>query len=179
MAAVVLGCKCGCSFLLGTEGCDGTAALKVNSTNVPGIPLAPSKEQSLTVTIEDSQDAFVLERLQSLGITLKSEWDTLAFVFRHAASLGTAAQIAQFIGYEKAEIAVALRRLEAMGLIQRSRVSQGLRFYQISATLEPCRLSCLRELISLTQDRAGRLVVIRLLLIQEPQNRRDKGLHLT
>lgn len=166
-------------FLPGAKGCDGAASLKVSSTNVFGIPLVPANERKLTVATEDSQDEFVLKGLQSLGITLKTEWDAIAFVFRHAASLGTAAQIARFIGYDNAEIAVALRRLEARGLIQRSRVSQGLRFYQISETLEPSRLSCLRALIGLAQDRAGRLLVIKHLLTEEPHRRWDNGLHLT
>jgi DNA-binding MarR family transcriptional regulator len=110
---------------------------------------------------EKSQDELVVKSLRVLGTTLVSEWETLAFVNRHAASLGTAAQIAQFIGYDKAEIAAALRKLEALGLILRSRVSQGIRFYQLSEPLEPSRQSCLLELVNLAQSRAGRLLVIK------------------
>ena len=130
------------------------------------------------MAIEKPQDELVLECLQALGMTLVSEWETLAFVYRHAASLGTAAQIAQFIGYDKAEIAAALRSLEALGLIQRSRVSQGIRFYQLSEPLEPFRQSCLLELVSLAHNRAGRLLVIKHLKgpVQEQRQRRDSGL---
>ena len=127
------------------------------------------------MTTENPRDELVLECLQALGITLVSEWETLTFVYRHAASLGTAAQIAQFIGYDKAEIAAALRSLEALGLIQRSRVSQGIRFYQLQGPLEPHRQSCLLELVNLGQNRAGRLLVIKHLKgpVQESRLRRD------
>ena len=130
---------------------------------------------------EIPQDYLVLESLQALGITLVSEWETLVFVHRHAASLGTAAQIAQFIGYDKAETAAALRKLEALGLIQRSRVSQGIRLYQLSEPLEPSRSSYLLELVNLAQDRAGRLIVIKHLKgpVQEQGLRRGSELPLT
>jgi hypothetical protein len=109
------------------------------------------------MTIEEPQDVPVLERLQVLGVELLTEWDALVFLYRHAASLCTAAQMAQLIGYDKAEIVAALHRLEALGLIQRSRVSQGIRFYRFSAPAEPARQSGLLELMNLTQNRAGRV----------------------
>lgn len=130
---------------------------------------------------ENPQDKLVLESLQALGITRVSEWETLAFVSRHAASLGTAAQIAPFIGYDKADIAAALRKLEALGLLQRSRVSQGVRFYQLSEPREPDRESHLLALVNLAQSRMGRLLVIKHLAgpTQAPRTRRDPHLHST
>ena len=125
-------------------------------------------------------DVPVLERLQALGITLLSEWDALAFLYHHSASLGTAAQIARLIGYDKAEIGAALHRLEALGLIQRSRVSQGIRLYQFSSPPEPSRHSCLLELMSLAQNRTGRLLLLKHLKRprHEPRRRRHSGLRL-
>lgn len=109
---------------------------------------------------EEADYELIPERLQTLGISLVSEWDALAFVYRHGSSLGTAAQIARFIGYGDVEIAAALRTLDARGLIQRSRVSRGIRFYQLSEALEPSRRSYLVDLLSLAQSRSGRLLVI-------------------
>jgi hypothetical protein len=117
------------------------------------------------VATEKSDDERVGGHLQALGISLVSEWDVLAFVCSHGASLGTAALIARFIGYDGIEIAAALRTLDARGLIKRSRVSRGIRFYQLSESIEPSRLSCLLELVSLAQNRAGRLQITKHLKI--------------
>src|SRR5450631_4254074 len=104
------------------------------------------------VATENSQDDLVRKHLHNLGVTLMSEWDALAFLYRHAASLATAAQLAQLIGYENTEIGAALQKLEALGLIQRSRASQGIRLYQFSSPPEPSRQSSLLALMSLAQN---------------------------
>jgi hypothetical protein len=132
------------------------------------------------VVSENSQDDTVLKHLHAIGVELIVEWDALAFLYRHSASLGTAAQIAWFIGYDETKTVAALHRLEALGLIQRSRASQGIRMYQFSAPVEPGRYSCLLELMSLVQNRTGRLLLRRHLRhpSQEPRRRRDGGLRL-
>mgnify|MGYP003701084915 CR=1 FL=1 len=112
---------------------------------------------------EQTQDHQVLESLQILGVALLSEWDALTFLYRHPASLVTAAQIARLMGYDKAQIGDALHRLEALGMLRRSRVSQGRRLYQFSEPLEPRRNSHLRELMSLSQNRAGRVLLLKQL----------------
>src|ERR1700733_15434043 len=55
--------------------------------------------------------------LGSVGIGLLCEWDVLVFVYRHAASLASADQIARLIGYENTVVADALERLEGEKLI--------------------------------------------------------------
>jgi predicted transcriptional regulator len=132
------------------------------------------------VAIEKSQDVLAVERLQVLGVADLTEWDALTFLYSHGASLCTAAQIARLIGYDKAEIAAAIHRLEGMGLIQRSRVSQGIRFYRFSAPMESARKSSLVELMNLTQSRAGRLLLLKHLKRSslEPRRRRHGGLRL-
>jgi predicted transcriptional regulator len=129
---------------------------------------------------EVSQDFQVPERLRVLGVELLTDWDALVFLYSHAASLCTAAQIAKFIGYDKVEIAAALHRLEAQGLIQRSRVSQGIRFYRFLAPAEPSRHTCLLELMNLAQYRAGRMLLLKHL--KRPnvvhRRRRESGLRL-
>jgi predicted transcriptional regulator len=132
------------------------------------------------VALKESQDVTVPDHLKILGVELLTEWDALVFLYRHAASLCTTAQIAQLIGYDKAEIGAALHKLEALGLLQRSRVSQGIRFYRFSAPLEPSRYACLVELMDLTQNREGRLLLLKHLKPPplEPRRRRDSGLCL-
>jgi predicted transcriptional regulator len=132
------------------------------------------------VAIKESQDVIVPERLQVLGVELLTEWDALVFLYRHEASLCTPAQIAQLIGYDKSEIGAALHKLEALGLLQRSRVSQGIRFYRFSAPLESARQSSLLELMNLTQSRTGRLLLLKHLKRStlEPRRRRHGGLRL-
>jgi hypothetical protein len=132
------------------------------------------------VALKESQDVLVPDRLQVLGVELLTEWDALVFLYRHAASLCTTAQIAQLIGYDKAEIGAALHKLESLGLLKRSRVSQGIRFYRFSAPLDPSRHSCLLELMDLGQNREGRLLLLKHLKRHglEPRRRRDSGLSL-
>ena len=71
--------------------------------------------------------------LDSMGISLLSQWDVLAFVYRHGASLASSDQIAHLIGYESTVVRAALDRLESENLIERSRPSKGVRFYRILA----------------------------------------------
>jgi hypothetical protein len=118
--------------------------------------------------------------LHALGLTRASEWDALSFLSRHAVSLGTAAQIARSIGYDSTEIGEALRRLEALGLIQRSRVSGVVRIYRFKEPPEPARRACLRELLDLAQNRTGRLLLLGYLkhLQSDLAGKRQSGLHL-
>jgi len=132
------------------------------------------------VGFEESQDALVRDCLNILGVALLAEWDALVFLCNHSASLCTVAQIAKLVGYDKVEIGPALHRLEALGLIQRSRVSQGIRFYRFSAPADS-RGSCLLELMTLTHNRAGRLMLLKYLKrsgLPERRRRRRGGLRL-
>ena len=131
--------------------------------------------------VEEREDVTgVPQRLKTLGVTHLSEWDVLTFLSRHAASLCTASQIATLVGYDKAEIGAALNRLETLGLIERSRISQGIRIYQFLEPAEPGRRSCLTELMNLAQNRAGRLLLQRHLKSSrhELRSTRDSGLRL-
>jgi len=113
------------------------------------------------MAVAQAQDDRVVESLQTLGLEFLSEWDALVFLHRHTVSLCTAAQIAQLMGHDKPEIVAALRKLEALGLIRRSRISQGIRFYKFSAPAEPPRLACMVELMTLGENRAGRLLLLK------------------
>jgi DNA-binding MarR family transcriptional regulator len=96
-----------------------------------------------------------------LGISLLTDWDLLAFVYRHGASLTSTDQIARLIGYESAVVGAALDRLERDKLIERSGPPRGVRLHRISA--EAGHWRCLQQLASLTETRAGRLLLTKLL----------------
>jgi hypothetical protein len=95
--------------------------------------------------------------LKSLGISLLSEWDVLVFVHRRKTSLTSVKQIASLIGHDQAAVSIALGKLERKKLIEPSIASQGLRFYRIRPQEDSGRQQCFRQLVSLSETRAGRL----------------------
>ena len=112
--------------------------------------------------------------LDSMGISLLSEWDVLAFVYRHGASLASSDQIAHLIGYESTVVKAALDRLESENLIARSRPSNGVRFFRILASTDAERQRCLQQIASLSDTRAGRLLLAKRLK-PDGSNRAEKN----
>src|ERR1700732_732515 len=112
--------------------------------------------------------------LDSMGISLLSEWDVLAFVYRPGASLTNSDQIARLIGYESTVVRAALDRLESENLIERSRPSNGVRFYRLLASTDAGRQRCLRQVVSLSETRAGRLLLAKRLK-PDGSNRAEKN----
>jgi DNA-binding MarR family transcriptional regulator len=83
---------------------------------------------------EDNQpDLQVNGWFKTLGIESLCQWDVLVFLYRHQSSLVSAEHIPRFLGYANAEVVAALDSLESSGLVERSRVSQGVRLYQVTA----------------------------------------------
>jgi hypothetical protein len=77
------------------------------------------------------------------------------------------------------ELAAALRKLEGLGIIQRSREFSRIRLYRFSMPIEASRHISLVKLIGLTQGRAGRLLVLKYLKHSRAQPRQKSvGLHL-
>jgi DNA-binding MarR family transcriptional regulator len=100
--------------------------------------------------------------LKTLGIESLCQWDVLVFLYRHQSSLVSAEHIARFLGYATAEVAVALDRAESSALVKRSRVSQGVRLYQLTAPADARHRNALERLMTFVDSHTGRLV--RLLL---------------
>ena len=99
-----------------------------------------------------------------MGIASPVEWDVLAFVYRHQASLTNADQIARMLGYPSTVVADALDHMESGKLIRRSRASQGVRLYQFGSSEEdPQSHGYFQQLITLAEKPAGRLVLIKKL----------------
>jgi predicted transcriptional regulator len=99
--------------------------------------------------------------LECLNLEDLCEWDALAFIYRHGASLASAEQIARFLGQPAGRIGAALEKLEARGLIERSRASQGIRLYQYVMPTDPERCNCFQELMSFAESRSGRVALMK------------------
>ena len=97
--------------------------------------------------------------LKTLGIESLCQWDMLIFLYRHQPSLVSAEHIARFLGYATAEVVTALDSLESSGLVERSRVSQGVRMYQLTAPAGPTRRDALERLMTLADSHTVRLLL--------------------
>jgi DNA-binding MarR family transcriptional regulator len=107
--------------------------------------------------------------LENVGISLLCELDVLVFVCRHGTSLTRTEEIARLIGYESIVVSGSLDRLEREKLIERSQPSGGVRFHRISASTDAGRRSCLQQLVSLSETRAGRLLLAKRLRPVRPE----------
>jgi DNA-binding MarR family transcriptional regulator len=114
---------------------------------------------------ENNLELAVQSCLESMGISLLSEWDILAFVYRHGPSLTTTDQIARLIGYDSTVVSDALDRLERAKLIERSRPSQGegVRLHRMRVSTDVRHRQCLQQFVSLSESRDGRLLLTKLL----------------
>lgn len=120
------------------------------------------------------------KHLSTLGLVYLAEWDVLAFIYRHGASLASAEKIASLLGYTKSIVGSTLEALTAKGLVQRSRNSHGVRIYRsvIFAPHNPLQIA-LDSLIGVAEDRRGRLLITgHLLKAAARDDLRQRGLHL-
>jgi hypothetical protein len=113
---------------------------------------------------QDNQPDLQVEGwLKILGIESLCQWDVLVFVFRHQSSLVGAEHIARLLGDTTAEVVAALDSLESSGLVQPSRVSQGVRLYQLTEPADPTRRDALGRLMTLADSHTVRLLLGRRL----------------
>jgi predicted transcriptional regulator len=115
-----------------------------------------------------------------VGISLLSEWDVLLFLHRRKTSLTSAAQIAHLVGYGKSLVGEALDSLVHLGIVRRSRSSQGIRLYDFSPQESYVHQESLNKLLTISDSRSGRLLIIRNLQDRRPRiNALERaGLHL-
>ena len=103
--------------------------------------------------------------LKDLGIDCLCEWDVLVFLYRHQTTLVGTDHLASLLGYDTEPVVAALDVLEALNLLERSRLSKGARLYQFkvpptnSAGTPSPRGAAFERLLALTAHRAGRLVL--------------------
>jgi DNA-binding MarR family transcriptional regulator len=134
-----------------------------------------AKPGNKVITMRDeSGELSVLSCLKTVGISCLSDWDVLAFIYRHGVSLASADQIARLTGYENTVVSGALDRLEAGKLIQRSRVSQGICVYRVPEPTNAEHSHCLENLLSLSRSREGRLMMKKQLKLVPTELRREE-----
>jgi predicted transcriptional regulator len=103
------------------------------------------------------------EWLDVLQISTLTEWDVLVFLYRHGTILVKTEQIAQLVGYDNDSVGKALDGLVSLGLARRSRSSQGVRFYHFDVPRNSSFQQSTEELLNLSEERDGRLIVTRRL----------------
>jgi DNA-binding MarR family transcriptional regulator len=108
---------------------------------------------------DNEPDVQVEGWLKTLGIESLFQWDMLAFLDRHPSMLVRTGHIARFLGYATAEVVAALDSLESSGLVARSRASQGVRLYQVTASADPARRDALERLMTLADSHNVRLLL--------------------
>ena len=125
-------------------------------------------------------DAEVEGWLKTLGVESLCHWDVLVFLYRHQASLVSAEHVSRLLGYPTGAVVVALECLGSSGLVERSRVDQGVRLYQFAAPEDPQRGDALDRLLTLADSRAGWLLLCSKLRRGDPPtpNQGPPGLHL-
>src|SRR5207245_1336159 len=97
----------------------------------------------------------------------------------HQSSLVSAEDIARILGYAAAEVVAALDSVDSSGLVERSRISQGVRLYQLTA-LPPEGVKngvgrALERLMSLVDSRTLRALQARRLLGRDRPDQNKKG----
>jgi DNA-binding MarR family transcriptional regulator len=110
---------------------------------------------------DKSPDALVQECVKDLGLSSLAEWDVLVFLYKHQSSLASTEQIARLVGHPHKAVDSALERLENQKLLQRSRPSQGVHFYELLSAAELAPRHCFRQLIRLADHRSGRLLLFK------------------
>ena len=140
----------------------------------------PDNKSDDELTLATTIDPDLLRKnLDAVNIRHLAEWDVLAFIYRHGTNLVSADHIARLLGHGKTAVGSALDTLSSKSLIKRSRSSQGVRFYQISPAIAAgSRRQFLEELMSLTEQRRGRILLIAHLRQRSGKERRGHGLHL-
>lgn len=97
--------------------------------------------------------------LKALGIESLCQWDVLVFFYRHPISLFGAEHLASLLGYASGPLSAALDVLEALRLVKRSRVSQGVQLFRLTVPADPQRGDAWERLFALDNSRAGRVVL--------------------
>jgi len=112
---------------------------------------------------QDISDADIATWLKTVGIDSLCQWDVLVFLHRHRTSLAGADQLGCLLGYGAERVAAALDVLACLGLVERSRVSQGARLYKFTVPSVPPPERALERLLALASHRAGRLLLTKQL----------------
>jgi hypothetical protein len=109
-------------------------------------------------------DSELAAHIEALGIASLTEWDVLAFVCRHGATLASAEHIGRLVGSGSKAARAALDSLTSLGLVQRSRNTRGVVLYRPApAVPDGSRQRAMEELMKVADERQGRLLLLKYL----------------
>jgi len=106
---------------------------------------------------EQTPDAEVAGWLATSGIKSLCQWDLLTFLYRHQTALVGADDLARLLGYTTESVVAAMDALASLGLVGRSQVSHGARFYQFIMPADSPHGEAFSRLLALAGHRVGRL----------------------
>ena len=112
---------------------------------------------------ENPPDLQVEGWLKTLGIESLCQWDVLVFLYRHPLSLFGADYLACLLGYASGPVVAALDVLEALRLVERSRVSRGVRLYRLTVPADLQHADASERLFALDNSRVGRIALSKCL----------------
>ena len=108
---------------------------------------------------ENVADADVQHWLQSVGLESLCQLEVLTFFHRHPTSVLPASYLARLLGYPMEPVATALDSLANLRLLEWSPQLRGARAYQVVVSPVPSRSEALERLLSLSDNRSGRLLL--------------------
>ena len=104
-------------------------------------------------------DADVQHWLQSVGLESLCQLEVLTFFHRHPTSVLPASYLARLLGYPMEPVATVLDSLANLRLLEWSPQPRGARAYQVVVSPVPSRSEALERLLSLGDNRSGRLLL--------------------
>ena len=102
----------------------------------------------------------IADWIMTLGVTSLCQWDVLVFLSRHQATLLGAESLARLLGYALEPLVAALDALEALALVERSRVFQGAHLYHCLLPRGTPRGAAFAQLQALASHRTGRIRMV-------------------
>ena len=108
---------------------------------------------------ENVADADVQHWLQSVGLESLCQLEVLTFFHRHPTSVLPASYLARLLGYPMEPVAAVLDSLANLRLLEWTPQPRGAHAYQVVVSPVPSRSEALERLLSLSDNRSGRLLL--------------------
>ena len=108
---------------------------------------------------EHVADADVQHWLQRVGLESLCQLEVLTFFHRHPTSVLPASYLARLLGYPMEPVATVLDSLATLRLLEWSPQPRGAHAYHVVVSPVPPRSEALERLLSLSDNRSGRLLL--------------------
>ena len=117
------------------------------------------RRDSSVMAQENVAAADIQHWLQSVGLESLCQLEVLTFFHRHPTSVLPASYLARLLGYPMEPVATVLDSLATLRLLEWSPQPRGARAYQVVVSPVPSRSEALERLLSLSENRSGRLLL--------------------